>query len=70
MKSVGIPKPLSMLVALTKVLMFFKSLKVITFSHFNSTNFHDNFKDNSMREKVKKVASNSKTLNICALEPN
>ena len=43
-----------------------KSRKIITFSHLNSTNFNDNFKDNFMREKVNKT----KTLNICALEPN
>ena len=30
-----------------------KSCKIITFSHLNSTNFNDNFKDNFMREKVK-----------------
>ena len=30
-----------------------KSRKIITFSHLNSTNFNDNFKNNFMREKVK-----------------
>ena len=30
-----------------------KSRKIITFSHLNSTNFNDNFKDSFMREKVK-----------------
>ena len=30
-----------------------KSRKIIAFSHLNSTNFNDNFKDNFMREKVK-----------------
>ena len=30
-----------------------KSRKIINFSHLNSTNFNDNFKDNFMREKVK-----------------
>ena len=30
-----------------------KSRKIITFSHLNSTNFNDNFKDNFMQEKVK-----------------
>ena len=63
-----------MLVALTKILTFFKSRKIITFSHLNSTNFNDNFndnfKDNFMREKVNKIASKVKDLNICALEPN
>ena len=56
----GIPKQLSTLVALTKCLMFFKSRKIITFSHLNSANFNDNFKDNFMREKVNKMASNAK----------
>ena len=28
-----------------------KSRKIITFSHLNSTNFNDNFKDNFMQEK-------------------
>ena len=56
----GIPKQLSTLVALTKFLMFFKSRKIITFSHLNSANFNDNFKDNFMREKVNKMASNAK----------
>ena len=30
-----------------------KSRTIITFSHLNSTNFNDNFKDNFMQEKVK-----------------
>ena len=30
-----------------------KSRKIITFSHLNSINFNDNFKDNFMHEKVK-----------------
>ena len=38
-----------MLVALTK------SCKMITFSHLNSSNFNDNFKDNFMQEKVKSI---------------
>ena len=58
-----------MFVALATFLAFFKSVKV-TFSHLNSTNFNDNFKDNFMMEKVNKMASQDKTLNICALEPN
>ena len=32
-----------------------KSRKIIAFSHLNSTNFNDNFKDNFMREKVKSI---------------
>ena len=59
-----------MLVVLTKFLTFFKSRKIITFSHVNSINFNDNFKDNVIREKVNKMASKAKTLNICALESN
>ena len=59
-----------MLVALTKFLTFFKSGKIITSSHLNSTNFNGNFKDNFMREKVNKMASKAKSLNICVLEPN
>ena len=43
-----------------------ESGKIITFFQLNSTNFQDNF----VREKVKKMASKAKTLNICALEPN
>ena len=50
--------------------MFFKSCKSITFSHINSTNFNNNFKDNFMREKVNKKAPKAKTLHISALEPN
>ena len=50
--------------ALTKSLTFFKSRKIIhNFSHLNSTNFNDNFKDNLMREKVNKIGSKSKSLN-------
>ena len=64
------PKPLSMLVALTKYLTFFKRCKIITFSHLNPTNFNDNLKDNFMREKVNKMTSKAKTLNICTLESN
>ena len=30
-----------------------KSHKIIAFSHLNSTNFNNDFKDNFMREKVK-----------------
>ena len=56
----GIPKQLSMLVALTKLLTFFKSRKIITFSHLNFTNFKDNFKYNFMREKVNQMASRAK----------
>ena len=66
----SIPKQLSNLLALAKLLTFFKSREIITVSHFNSTNFNDNFKHNFMREKVNKMASNVKTLNICALGPN
>ena len=62
--------PCSWLVALTKFLTFFKSRKIITFSHLNSTNFKDNFKDNFIWEKVNKITSNAKTLNICSLELN
>ena len=32
-----------------------KSCKIITFSHLNSSNFNDNFKDNFMLEKVKSI---------------
>ena len=49
-----------MLMALTKFLTLFKSLKIITFSHLNSTN----------AGKMNKMTSNAGTLNICALEPN
>ena len=67
----GIPKQLFMVEALAKFLAFFKSGKIIAFSHlFNSTNLNDNFKDNFVREKVNKMASKNKTINICALEPN
>ena len=57
----GIPKQLSMLVALTKLLKFFKSCKIITFSHLNSINFNNNFTDNFMQGKVNKMASKAKT---------
>ena len=59
-----------MLVALTKFLKFFKSRKIITFSHLNSINFNYNFKDNFIREKVNKMTSKAKTLNICVLQSN
>ena len=59
-----------MLVALTKFLTFFKSGKIINFSHLNSANFKDNFTDNFLREKANKMASKAKTLNICALWSN
>ena len=32
-----------------------KSCKMITFSHLNSSNFNDNFKENFMEEKVKSI---------------
>ena len=32
-----------------------KSCKMITFSHLNSSNFNDNFKDDFMQEKVKSI---------------
>ena len=32
-----------------------KNCKMITFSHLNSSNFNDNFKDNFMQEKVKSI---------------
>ena len=32
-----------------------KSCKMIAFSHLNSSNFNDNFKDNFMQEKVKSI---------------
>ena len=32
-----------------------KSRRMITFSHLNSSNFNDNFKDNLMLEKVKSI---------------
>ena len=32
-----------------------KSCKMITYSHLNSCNFNNNFKDNFMQEKVKSV---------------
>ena len=51
-------------------LTFFKSGKIIIFSYLNSTNFNNNFKDNFVREKVNKMASKGKTLNISSLGPN
>ena len=59
-----------MLGALTKSLTFIKSGKIIAFSHLDSTNFRDNFKDYFVWEEVNKIASKANTLNICALEPN
>ena len=32
-----------------------KSCKMVTFSHLNSSNFNDNFKDNFMLEKVRPI---------------
>ena len=32
-----------------------KSCKMITFSHLNSSNFSDNFKNNFMQEEVKSI---------------
>ena len=66
----GIPRQFSMLLILTKFLKFFKSRKIITFSHLNFINLNDNFKDNFMQRKVNKMASKAKTLNICALDSN
>ena len=43
---------------------FFKSRKITTFTLLNYTNFNNNFKDNFMWEKVNKIASKAKTLNI------
>ena len=65
-----IPKQFSILVALTKFLTVFISRKIIAFSYLDSINFNDNFKDNFMRENVNETALKTKTLNICALEPN
>ena len=64
------PKQLSVLVALTKILTFFNSRKIISVSHLNSANLNDNLKANLMWEKVNKMASKAKILNICALEPS
>ena len=47
----GIPKQLSMLVALTKILTLFESPKIITFSHLNYINFNHDFKDNLMQKE-------------------
>ena len=52
-----------MVETLTKFLAFFKSVKIITFSHLNSSNFNDNFKDKFVPEKVNKMAPKAKTLN-------
>ena len=43
---------ISMVEALTKFSTFFKSDKIITFSHLNSTTFNDKSKDNFLREKI------------------
>ena len=53
-----------------KQLLLFEIRKIITFSHLNSINFNYNFKDNFMQEKVNKIASKAKTLNISTVEPN
>ena len=58
------------MLALTKLLTFFKSSKIITFSHLNSSNFNDNFRDNFTWEKMSKMASKAKSLNMCEVEPN
>ena len=47
----GVGKRLSMPVALTKFLTFFKSRKVITFSQLNSINFNKKLTNNFMGEK-------------------
>ena len=47
----GIGKRLSMPVALTRFLTFFKSRKVITFSQLNSINFNKKLTNNFMGEK-------------------
>ena len=60
----------SMIVVLAKCLTFFKQRKIITFSHWNSPNINNNFKDNIMRKKVNNIPSKAKTSNICTLEPN
>ena len=49
-----------MLVALIKFWTFFKSRKIIAFSHLNFTDFKNNFKYNFMRKKVNKMASKAK----------
>ena len=54
---------------LEKENMVFRAV-IITFSHVNSANFKNNFKDNFMYGKLNKMASKAKTLNICTLEPN
>ena len=55
---------------LPKQLSFSEICKFITFSHLNSINFNNNFEDNFMREKVNKIVSKAKTLNICTVEAN
>ena len=65
-----IPKQLTKFMALTKCLKIFKIGKVITFSHLNYTNFNDYFKGNFVQEKVNKMSSKAKTLNISVLETN
>ena len=60
---VSIPKTLQAC-RVNKILTFFKSRKIIAFSHLNSINFNDNFKDNFMQEKVNKMVTKAKTLNI------
>ena len=58
---------------LTKFLTFFKSREIITYWDLNSISFNNNFNGNFMRfmrEKVNKMASKAKILNICALESN
>ena len=70
MQNVSIPKQVSMLDALTKILTFFKSHKIFTFSHINSTNFDSNFKDNFMLENVNKMASKAKTCVRLSLTKN
>ena len=44
------PKQFSVLVALTKFLTFFKSRKIVTFSHLKSIN--DNFKVKCGKDKI------------------
>ena len=51
----SIPKQISMYVWLPIFLTFFKSGKIITFSHLKTTNLNDNVKDYFVREKVNKM---------------
>ena len=51
----SIPKQISMFVWLPIFLTFFKSGKIITFSHLKTTNLNDNVKDYFVREKVNKM---------------